>query len=165
MNYHGRQRATRDVDFFLVEDPERLQPVYDALKQHGVMQHSYERPSFMPPDAEFWWSPLQYGLPDAAPVDVDLLVASSEYVAFIHATGIETKINGVRVRVASYEAMLVLKMKAYRDQDKADLQGLLRLQKPYDRELVLAWLKKFKIEHRLAEMEALANANGGRRIG
>ena len=165
MNFYGRERATRDVDFFLETDKDQLDPVFAALKQHGVFLHSYEKPSFMPPDAEHWWVPLQFGLPDAAPVDVDLLVAPSEFQAFLHASGVESRLNGTRIRIVGLEALMILKMKAYRGRDQDDLQALLRAHKSYDRELVLAWLQKFKIEHRLAEIEALANENGGRRMG
>lgn len=165
MNYYGRDRATRDIDFFVFADKDQLDPVVGALAQNGLRLHTLEQPSFMPPDAEFWWVPLQYGLADAPPVDVDLLVASHEFMAFLHASGVETSINGQRLRVAGIEALLILKIKAYRDQDKADVQALLRTQRGFDRELVRVWLEEFGIAERLSAMEIQAQANDGRRMG
>ena len=165
MNYHGRERASNLITFWLFEDKKQLGPVLDELDRYGVRRHSIDQPSFLPPDNELWWKPLQFGLPEEAPVDVDLLVASHVFMAFAYASGVESSINGVRVRMVGREALMILKMRAYRDRDKADLQDLLRAKPPFDRELVLAWLRKFKIAHRLAEMEALASENGGRRMG
>jgi len=166
MNYHGRERATRDVDFFVFADKDKLQPVVDLLARHDVRQHAIERPSFMPPDAHWWWMPFQRGLPDAAPVDVDLLVADHEYMAFLHASGRESTVNGMRVRVMGPEALILLKLHAYRDQDRADLKHILwKKRNELDRDLLNAWAAKFKIEERLAEMEKQAQAYGGRRLG
>ena len=165
MNYHGRERASRDVDFWLVGKSDQLPAILNELYRHDVRRHPIDQSKFVAPDGEFWWVPLQYGFPDAVPVDVDLLVAQNEFMAFMYATGIESSINGIRVRVIGREALLVLRLRAFRIQDRADLQDLLFARRPFDRELVLAWLQKFKIEHRLAEIEALANENGGRRMG
>jgi predicted nucleotidyltransferase len=159
LNFHDRRRATDDVDFFLLEDKDNLAPVIDALKKRDVRPHSYERASFMPPDARWWWVPFEFGLPTAPPVNVDLLVAKHEFMAFLHATGRESDINGTRVRVVGAEALLLLKLQAYRDQDKADIQALLRGKLNVNRELLLAWVGKFALEARLAEMEAVVKAN------
>jgi predicted nucleotidyltransferase len=156
INMHGRDRATRDVDFFLLENPDRLEPVIAALKTRDLFPHAIEQPSFMPPDALFWWAPFQYGLPDAPPVDVDLLVSEDEFMAFLHASGREHSINGVRLRVLSAASLILLKLKAYRLRDQDDLIFLFRANPNLDRELLGAWAKKFKIEDRLAEMEQKA---------
>jgi predicted nucleotidyltransferase len=159
LNFHGHRRATDDVDFFVLEDKDKLAPVVSALTKREVRPHSLERASFMPPEAHWWWVPFEYGSPNAAPVNVDLLVASHEFMAFIHATGIESDINGTRIRVIGPEAFLVLKLQAYRDQDKADLQTLLRGKIKFNPELLSAWVKKFSLESRLAEMEQIVKAN------
>lgn len=165
MNFHGHERATRDVDFFLLEKPDNLQPVTSALARHNLMPHTLEGPSFMPPDALFWWVPLQFGLPDSRPVDVDLLVAEHEFMAFIHATGIEQRVNDTRVRVIGAEALIVLKLQAFRGKDQTDVQMLLKANKNLDRALLNAWVQKFKLEARLEEMERQAQQYGGRRFG
>jgi len=156
MGMHGRERATKDVDFFLVENPDHLAPVIQALKTRDFFPHTIEQPSFMPPDALFWWQPFQYGLTDAPPVDVDLLVSEHEFAAFLHATGLEQEVQGVRLRVLSAEGLILLKLKAYRLRDQDDLIFLFRANPNLDRELLAAWAKKFKIEDRLAEMEKTA---------
>jgi hypothetical protein len=156
INLHGRDRATRDVDFLIFEDPEHIEPIVTALKTRDLFPHSIEQPSFMPPDALFWWQPFQYGLPDAPPVDVDLLVANHEFMAFLHASGREHSINGVRLRVLNAEGLILLKLQAYRLRDQDDLIFLFRANPQLDRELLAAWAKKLKIEGRLAEMEQKA---------
>lgn len=163
LNFHGYERATRDVDFFLLADKDKLQPVFEAFARHDVMRHSHEKPSFMPPDAQWWWVPLQFRLPDAAPVNVDLLVAAHEFMAFLHATGRESDVNGLRVRLIGPEGLIVLKLAAYRDQDKADLQQLLNKAPALNMDLIRAWAARFKWEERLAEMERQAALNRQRR--
>lgn len=163
INYHGRDRATRDVDFFLFEDKDKLGPVFESLARHELRKHVVEQPSFMPPDALWWWVPLQFGMPNAAPVDVDLLVASNEFIAFIHATGKEDVIRGTRVRIIGPEALIVLKLQANRHKDLGDLEDMLRLKPNLDRDLLSAWVKKFGLEARLAEIERIVRENPGRR--
>jgi predicted nucleotidyltransferase len=159
-NYHMPERATRDVDFFLFEDKERLAPVFETLKRHGLFPHMAEAPSFMPPDADWWWVPLQYGLPDATPVNVDLLVATHEFMAFLHATGFETDINGTRARILGPEGLIVLKLKAYRGRDQDDIIGTLQKKsEKINYDLLRAWVKKFSLESRLTEMERIVKAN------
>ena len=117
----------------------------------------------MPPDALWWWVPFQYGSPDAPPVNVDLLVATSEFMAFAHASGIETQIQGTRIRVLGAEAFLVLKLQAFRGKDQSDIEAILRANKNIDRDLLTAWVQKFKLEARLAEIERIIKENPGRR--
>ncbi|MCZ7645422.1 MAG: nucleotidyl transferase AbiEii/AbiGii toxin family protein [Planctomycetota bacterium] len=81
LNYHGHERATRDVDFFVCHDPEKLDELRGPLARQDVRPHREEGPSFLPPDAMFWFEPLQFGLPDAPPVNVDLLVSQHEFMA------------------------------------------------------------------------------------
>jgi predicted nucleotidyltransferase len=163
LNFHGHRRATDDVDFFLLEDKDKLAPIIAALKQRDVRPHTAEAPSFMPPDALWWWVPFQYGSPNAAPVNVDLLVATHEFMAFLHATGIETQVQGTRVRVLGPEAFLILKLQAFRGKDQSDIEAMLRTCKTLDRDLLMAWVKKFKLEERLAKIERIIRENPGRR--
>jgi predicted nucleotidyltransferase len=117
----------------------------------------------MPPDALWWWVPFQFGLPNAAPVNVDLLVASHEFMAFAHATGIETQVQGTRIRVLGPEAFLILKLQAFRGKDQSDIESILRLNKNIDRDLLLARVKKFSLESQLAQVEKTIQDNPGRR--
>jgi predicted nucleotidyltransferase len=163
VNYHGRDRATRDVDFFLFEDKDKLAPIFEFLARNELRKHTIEQPSFMPPDALWWWVPLQFGLPNSAPVDVDLLVATNELMAFIHATGKETQIQGTRVRMIGPEALIILKLQAFRGKDQSDIEDMLRMKPSLDRDLLMAWVKKFKLEDRLAAIERIVRENPGRR--
>jgi len=163
MNFHGQKRATDDVDFFLLADREKLQEPLAALDRHDIKLHAEEGASFMPPDAHWWWVPLQYGSPDATPVNVDLLVASHEFMAFLHATGIESKIQDTRVRVLSAEALLVLKLQAFRGKDQSDIEAILKSKTALDRDLLNAWVAKYKLEERLREIETRVKENPGRR--
>jgi predicted nucleotidyltransferase len=163
MNFHGQRRATEDVDFFIFADKEKLSHVIDLLSRRDVRPHAYENPSFMPPDALWWWMPFQYGLPKAAPVNVDLLVASHEFMAFAHATGIETQVQGTRIRVLGPEAFIILKLQAFRGKDQSDVEAILRSNSNIDRDLLQAWVAKFKLEARLAEIERVVRENPGRK--
>lgn len=156
MGFHGRERATKDVDFFVLEHHEKLGSIVASFKTRDLFPHSIEQPSFTPPHALFYWSPFQYGLPDAPPVDVDLLSADHKFMAFLHASGCEVAVAGVPFRVLSAEGLLLLKLQAYRDQDKADLLHLLRANAALDRALLEVWVRKFKLEDRFQEMETKA---------
>jgi len=153
VNYYGRQRATADVDFLLLESKDNLAPVMKTLTRHGVCAHTMEGPSFMPPDALWWWEPLQFGVIDAGPVNVDLLVAHHELMAWIHASGRETDFFGTRVRLIGVESLLVLKIQAFRPKDQMDIEEILRSQKQIDFDLLHAWLDRFKVRERLQEIQ------------
>lgn len=152
-NYYGRQRATKDVDFFCVANREQLGPILMSLSKYDVRLHSQEGPSFMPPDAFWYFVPLQFGLPSALPVNVDLLISTHEFMGMIHTTGIETDVFGTRVRLIGAEALLVLKLQAYRDRDKADAQDILKNRPALNRELLQAWIKRFKLGRRFNAIE------------
>jgi len=156
MGFHGRERATKDVGFFVLEHHEKLDPIVASFKTRDLFPHSIEQPSSMPPHALFYWSPFQYGLPDATPVDVDLLSADHEFMAFLHASGRPVAVADVPLRVLSAKGLLLLKLQAYRDQDKADLIHLLRANTALDRALLEVLVRKFKLEDRLQEMETKA---------
>jgi len=164
VNYYGRQRATKDVDFFCVADREQLQPILNALAKYDVRSHSLEGPSFMPPDGFWYFVPLQFGLPDALPVNVDLLISTHEFMGMIHTTGIETEVFGTRVRLIGAEALMVLKLQAYRDRDKADVHDILKNRPSVNQELLQAWIKRFKLGRRFSAIEKKV-ANQSKRLG
>lgn len=163
VNLHGQRRATTDVDFFILGHHEGLVQVREALARRDIRPHRLERPSFMPPDALFWWEPYQFGFPDAPPVNVDLLVASHEFMAFLHATGVESHLEGVRLRVLGAEGLIVLKLQAFRDKDRWDVKEILKRNPKLDRALLMSWVAKFKLEERLSQMERELAAEGPRR--
>lgn len=165
INLHGQQRATRDVDFFVMHDPDLVSTLLPSLANREVRPHIHEGPSFMPPDAIFWFQPLQYGLPDAPPVDVDLLVANDEFMAFLHATGIEAHVNDVRIRVLGAEGLLLLKLRAFRDIDRWDAKSILRSEPDLDRSLLESWAEKLGLTERLEQMEREITEEGDRRYG
>lgn len=162
-SYLGQNRATRDLDFFVFANKDELAPVMASLAKFDVCPHRLEKPSFMPPDALFWWVPLQFGLPDALPVDVDLLVAEHEYMAMLQANATSSEIADEKVRVLGAEGLVVLKLQAFRDKDRWDVKEILKRNPKLDRALLMSWVAKFKLEERLAQMERELAAEGPRR--
>jgi predicted nucleotidyltransferase len=166
VNLHGQHRATRDVDLFLLGKPEQVAAWLPVLAKRELRPHLLERSSFMPPDAVFWFAPLQYDLVDAPPVDVDLLVADSEFMAFLHASGLETVIDGIRLRVLSAEGLLLLKLRAFRDIDRWDFKRILKVNAAeVDRELLTSWIEKMGLRERLERMEREIKLEGDQRYG
>ncbi len=165
VNFYGQHRATRDVDIYLQLDQDGLPGVLPALSKMNVKAHAYEQASYMPPDAIFWWTPLQYGRDNAAPVNVDLLTANHEFMAYLHAFGEETQIEETRLRLVSLEGILILKLRALRDKDRWDLKEIIKKNPSFERTVVQDWMKRFNMSGRLEQMECELEAEGGRRLG
>lgn len=153
LSFHHHERATRDVDFFLLFDPKRLSDLGAILAKYDLRSNPNEGSSWLPPDAQFWWEPLQYGLPDGPPVDVDLMASEHEFMAFLHASGLEGTVENTRLRVLSAEGLILLKLKAFRDKDRWDLKTVWSRTPKVDRKLLASWSKRFKVEDRLLQME------------
>lgn len=161
-NYYGPKRATADVDFFVRMDPRQLSPVMAAMARYDVMAHSQESPHALPPETGWWWVPMQFGLPYAPPVNVDVLAADHEFMAWMHATGRETSLAETRVRLIGVEALLIVKLQAFRAKDQMDAEAILRRNPDLDELAFSAWIARFQLQARLEEIRARIRNQPGR---
>lgn len=165
VNFYEQERATRDVDFLVYEKKDNLAPILEELSRHDIRSHTQEAPSFMPPDARFWFVPLQFGLPDAPPVDVDLLVSRDELMAFLIENSKTTDVNGQRLGVLGLEGLMVLKLMAFRRKDQLDLEVIMQKNPEYDRTALTKWVRELGLESRLRQMELDVEGLDPRRYG
>ena len=162
MNYHGRDRASDNVRFYVLEKKASLTRVLDRLAKNNITPHEIDVPGLSCSN-EHWWIPLQYVGANSSRAEVDLLAADNEFMEFVHESGRESQIAGTRLRIVGPEALVVMNLQTFRGQDRSDLEDLFRLKSNLDRDLLSAWVKKFKLEARLAEIERIIKENPGRR--
>ncbi|MBE7464077.1 MAG: nucleotidyl transferase AbiEii/AbiGii toxin family protein [Planctomycetes bacterium] len=166
LSYYRHERATREVDFFVFRDPKELEPLREKLAWYDVRPHREEGPGFLQPEGLFWFEPLQMGFADAPPVNVDLLVSAHEFMAILHATGCESNFAGERVRVIGLEGYIILKLRAFRRRDQADLEALWAFNRDrVDQTTLNAWLKRFELEARFEQIKRWVDESDGRRLG
>lgn len=116
---HGLVRSTQDVDVLVAPSPENLQRVINALSE--LPDHAAR---------ELTLRDLQDNVvvkvADAIEVDVAKQAWTLDYDEAIRDAQ-TLEVEGVRIVYASLEALIKSKS-TYRDQDRIDRQGLLRLQ-------------------------------------
>lgn len=160
LNYHGRDRASQNIDFLLLGESNDNAASIDSLLSNGLRRHPTDRETVLSATG-FRWVPLEYGQP-TEPVNVDVFLARNEFVEFLYETGIESKINGMCVRVVGPEGFLVFNLVMNRAYDRADVEELLRKKIVFDQDVLNFWVKKFSLETPLSELQAIVKARPGR---
>ncbi len=118
--FHGRPRATKDIDIFLDGRPENLDRAARAVARFGAPEHVVSAIRSMA-DSEI----VFMGQP---PLRVDFLrsidgVSSAE----LFAGSIEASVDGIRVKIISLAHLIANKRAAARPQDLVDADFLERV--------------------------------------
>jgi len=121
----GRIRATADADFLLHAAAAERDAVTDGFRKHGFahMEHA-DRQKIGDQWVLHFWFPVR---PHDISVRVDLIVAETPEYAGIVERAVNRRIDGVTVRVASCEDLILLKLVAGRAIDLADAKELLAI--------------------------------------
>lgn len=121
--FHGHPRATKDLDVLVRADPSNAGRVYRALAAFGAPLDAIE---VNESDFATYDGVLQIGLP---PRRIDILNRATG-ITFDEATatGETFDLDGRAIPVIGLAALLKNKIAAGRDQDKADVRALTRLQ-------------------------------------
>jgi predicted nucleotidyltransferase len=124
VNFHGYQRHSADVDFWIELSDENMEKLKSTLNQMG-----YELDEF--PEK------VKKGLQNisikvSADTELELITKFNPGKTFEQAfeCSEETKVNGATVRVLSYEDLIKSKKKAMRPKDLLDIKELERINRP-----------------------------------
>ncbi len=122
VNLHGIVRATEDIDFFVrpgAENVERLKQAFRSLWKdpeiEGISAEDFET-----------YPTLRYGPPGDELV-IDVLTQLGTAFSFEDIEAEDVELEGVRIRVATPQALVRMKRNTLRPIDKADAAALTRL--------------------------------------
>lgn len=135
----GEPRLTRDIDITLDADIDRLPEVVAAVERLGL------RPLVSPAEfvAETMVLPCEDG---ASGVRVDLVFSNTPFEREAMGRTRSMPIEGVQVRFASPEDLVILKVIAGRPRDLEDVKSVLVKQPELDRSLVRRWLERYQAQ-------------------
>lgn len=146
-------RSTQDIDLLLlVNDDRQLFSICQALDC---------RTSRQPPITELGNIRVlqtEYCPPDEfVEIGIDFLIGQSDFHRHLSHRAIEINYAGIgsRLRVATCEDLILLKLQAGRLIDLADCQRLLELNSELDKNYLQLWAVNLKLESELARLQAL----------
>jgi predicted nucleotidyltransferase len=155
---HGQARATLDIDITLGVDVEAFVRVIDAAGKIGLEP--------IPEDPEaFARKTMVLPAKDGdSGIRVDFIFSFLPYERQAIERAVIVPIDGVPVRFASVEDLVIHKMFAGRPRDLEDVRGVLVRHPECDREYVERWLAEFEdamgIPFRERFLEIVSDANG-----
>ena len=117
VTFYGVLRTTRDIDLLIAIPRIRLPAVLDALRARGF---SFEDRQVLTELRDNYLTHIQY-----REVRVDLLAISLPAYAGVVRGAAWKEIHGRRIRVATAEGLILMKLLSFRDMDRADLWGIL----------------------------------------
>lgn len=119
--FHGLERLTRDLDVFVEMVPGNIDKLKNALK--SIFQDpSIEEITFNELEK---YPVIRYGTPNNFYIDIIGRLGEAASYRDIDCEVIEFK--GIRIKVATPEALCKLKINTHRDKDKADVLFLKEL--------------------------------------
>jgi predicted nucleotidyltransferase len=115
-----RVRYTRDLDLMLVVPPGREEALLSTARNHGYQYDEAEIRHLLPGGLARLWGPpdSQRGMP------VDLLFVDSPFTEELVSRATELDLLGTRLRVATIEDLVLLKLEANRPQDIDDILAI-----------------------------------------
>ncbi|MCA9160167.1 MAG: nucleotidyl transferase AbiEii/AbiGii toxin family protein [Planctomycetales bacterium] len=144
-------RSTQDIDLLLaVDDDQQLLSICEALDCRPKRQPAIvELGSVRVLQAEYS-PPGEY-----VEIDVDFLIGQSEFLQSLSSRNIAIDFAGLenRIRVATCEDLILLKMQAGRLIDLADCQRLIELNPDLDRVYLELWAGKLNLTSELDKLE------------
>jgi predicted nucleotidyltransferase len=119
--HHGLPRPTRDIDFLVSIPRVQLPTVLEQFRGRGF---TFELEKVLGELGKDHLSSIRYG-----GVRVDLLDAAIPVFRSAVKNAVEGTIHGRKVRIASAEDLMVLKVIASREDDLRDVRGILATQR------------------------------------
>ena len=118
--FHGRPRATKDLDLFVGIDDANRQRLAEALSTFGAPANVIEAARNLAPGEVVFFG--------VSPLRVDLL-ASASGIEFsgVHERAIETSLDGVPIRVIALDDLIANKKASARPRDLEDCSELERI--------------------------------------
>jgi len=132
-------RATFDIDLTLSSSPERLPVLIRSLERGGLTVPEPFRSGFL--DQLHGMNKLKVQLyqADRPPVDIDLFLVTTDYQRAAFARRRPVEIEDRKLWCMSPEDLVLHKLIAGRDRDKADVSDLLMAVRPLDLGYLRRW--------------------------
>ena len=136
--FHGEPRLTRDIDITLGVDSSQLNIVRDAVAHIGLVPSVKEVEAFVRATNVLPLSHTPSGL------RVDLIFSFSTYESEAIQRAVPVVMEGVQVRFASAEDLIIHKLVAGRPRDIEDVRGILARNPSLDEPYLATWLAAFR---------------------
>ena len=148
---YGIPRATYDLDFTLSLPRTELPRLYDLMEAKGYTVPESYRQGWVDKVAEMPLVKCKVYL-DGRGIDLDFFLAESTYQASVMQRRRREQVNGCSVWLVSPEDLILLKLIANRDRDRADIGDVLFTQGMLDRAYLEKWADELGVRDRLQEI-------------
>lgn len=147
----GRGRATRDLDVVAVLTDEQLFAFVEAARGLGFSHHSRADRHHLDDVVlyRFWLPVRDTGLSTS----LDLQCGHSEFHSNVARRAQEVRVAGTRLKVASLEDLILMKLMAFRPVDRADAIDIVALNRgQVDEAYLQDWARRLGVVDRLREV-------------
>jgi predicted nucleotidyltransferase len=135
--HYGEPRLTKDIDITLGLGVEKLSVMEDAVKTLGLVIEATDVESFVRRHMVLPTADRKKG------IRVDFIFSITPFEREAIARAREVDFDGVPVRFASLEDLVLHKMLAGRPRDIEDVKSVLLKNPGYDRDYIRGWLADF----------------------
>jgi hypothetical protein len=137
---HGEFRVTQDIDVTLGVEPAEAAPVLAVIEQLGLQilvsdVHDFLRQTFVLPARD-----------PKTGIRIDFVFSLSQFERAAIERAVTVAYDGVEVRFASVEDLIIQKIVAGRPRDLADAKTVILKNPKYDRNYVERWLQQLDQE-------------------
>lgn len=148
---YGIPRATYDLDFTLSLPRNELPRLYYLLESKGYTVPDSYRKGWVDKVAEMPLVKCRVYL-EGHGIDLDFFLAESPFQNSVMQRKRREQVNGCTVWLVSPEDLILLKLLANRDRDRADIGDVLFTQGTLDRDYLEKWAKVLGVRERLEEV-------------
>ncbi len=134
-------RATFDIDLTLSSSPERLPALIGSLERGGFMVPEPFRSGFLDQLHGMNKVKVQLYQADRPPIDIDLFLVTTEYQRSAFSRRRQVELEDRKLWCMSPEDLILHKLIAGRDRDKADVSDLLMAARPLDLDYLRRWAR------------------------
>ncbi len=143
-------RPTYDVDFTIQLPRDRLPAMYAAVADAGFTVPEQYRGGWVDSVADMPLVKFRLFLAGHG-IDVDVFLAESDYQQELMRRRVQHTVNGVPVWFVTVEDLILLKLIANRNRDRADIEDLLLARAQLDEPYLRRWAGPLGIEAKLDE--------------
>lgn len=141
-----RPRFTQDIDAMILSRERAVEEVYDAFSRHGFRPRYDDHLQF----AHAYRMVLLHHIATGVPADVSLGILKFEELAVERA--IAHRIDGVVLRLAAPEDLVVMKGIAWRSRDRDDIEAIVRTVTDLDVDRIERELTELALEMEIPEI-------------
>ncbi|MBX7105814.1 MAG: hypothetical protein K1X57_17150 [Gemmataceae bacterium] len=145
---YGLPRPTFDVDFAATIDRDRLPELYQRAESMGYMIPEAQKTGWLDTVRAMSVVKLQTFI-DQGVVDIDIFLAETNFLRQVMKRRQQFESNRLRAWFVSPEDLVLLKLMANRDKDRADIADIFLIQGSMDRAYMTEWATRLGISEEL----------------